>query len=68
MKKRFTEEQIINILTEAQAGAKVGELCRRHGISIATYYLWKSKYANMTVAEAKRLRALEEEKLTGTYN
>ena len=60
-KSRFTEGQIISILCEAQAGAKVAELCRRHGISDATYYLWKSKYANMTVAEAKRLRSLEEE-------
>jgi putative transposase len=60
-KSRFTEEQIISILGEAQAGAKVAELCRRHGISDATYYLWKSKYANMTVSEAKRLRTLEEE-------
>jgi putative transposase len=61
MKTRFTEEQIISILGEAQAGAKVGELCRRHGISDATYYLWKNKYSNMTVSEAKRLRALEAE-------
>lgn len=61
MKSRFTEEQIISILGEAQAGAKVAELCRRHGISDATYYFWKSKYSNMTVSEAKKLRALEAE-------
>ena len=61
MKKRFSEEQIIHILGEAQAGAKVAELCRRHGISSGTYYLWKNKYTNMTVPEAKRLRTLEEE-------
>ena len=61
MKSRFTEEQIINILGEAKTGAKVAELCRRHGISEPTYYLWKSKYSNMTVSEAKRLKALEIE-------
>lgn len=61
MKSRFTEEQIISILGEAQTGVKVAELCRRHGISDATYYLWRGKYANMTVPEAKRLRALEAE-------
>ncbi len=61
MKSRFTEEQIIKILAEGQAGVKVADLCRQHGISHPTYYLWKSKYANMTVSEAKRLRALEAE-------
>ncbi len=61
MKSRFTEEQIINILSEGQAGAKVAELCRKHAISHGTYYLWKEKYANMTVSEAKRLKSLEME-------
>lgn len=61
MKKRFTEEQIIQILAEGQGGMKVADLCRQHGISHPTYYHWKSKYSNMTVSEAKRLRALEEE-------
>lgn len=61
MKSRFTEEQIIKILTEGRAGTKVADLCRQHGISDATYYLWKSKYSNMTVSEARRLRDLESE-------
>ena len=61
MKKRFTEEQIIGILKEAEAGLKVGELCRKHGISDATYYNWKSKFGGMLVSEAQRLRALELE-------
>lgn len=61
MKSRFTEEQIIKILLEGQSGIKVADLCRQHGISQPTYYLWKNKYANMTVSEAKRLRALEDE-------
>lgn len=61
MKKRFTEEQIIRILQEAEAGAKVMEVCRKHGISDATYYNWKAKYGGMTVSDAKKLRALEEE-------
>jgi putative transposase len=61
MKKHFTEEQIIGILKEAEAGLKVGELCRKHGISDATYYNWKSKFGGMSVSEAQRLRALELE-------
>lgn len=61
MKNRFTEEQIIKILQEGQSGMKVADLCRQHGISHPTYYLWKNKYLNMTVSEAKRLRSLEAE-------
>jgi putative transposase len=61
MKKRFTEEQIIRILQEAETGAKVIEVCRKHGISDATYYNWKAKYGGMTVSDAKKLKALEEE-------
>lgn len=54
--KRFSEEQIIGVLKEAEAGAKAKELCRRHGISDATFYNWKAKYAGMTVSEARRAR------------
>ena len=61
MKKRFSEEQIIGILKEAEAGVKVTELCRRHGISDATFYTWRQKYGGMAVSEMKRLRELEEE-------
>ena len=60
-RKRFGEEQIIGVLKEAEAGAKPAELCRRHGISEATYYNWKAKYAGMTISEARRLRELEKE-------
>jgi putative transposase len=60
-KKRFSEEQIIAVLKEAEAGAKVADLCRKHGISDATFYNWKAKYAGMTVAELRRLRELEAE-------
>jgi len=61
MKKRFTEEQIIGFLRQAEAGLPVKELCRRHGFSEASYYLWRSKFSGMTVSDAKRLRALEAE-------
>ena len=61
MKKRFTEEQIIGILKEAEAGAKVAELCRKYGISDATYYNWKAKFGGMTVSDAQRQKALEAE-------
>lgn len=58
---RFKEEQIIGILKEADAGVKVAEICRKYGISDATYYNWKAKYGGMTVSDAKRLRSLEDE-------
>jgi len=61
MKKRFTEEQIITILREQEAGFAVKEIIRRHGISEQTFYRWKSKYGGMDVSDAKRLRSLESE-------
>jgi putative transposase len=61
MKKRFTEEQIIGVLKEAEAGMKPAELCRKHGISEATYYNWKAKFGGMTVSEAQRLKDPEQE-------
>ena len=60
-RKRFTEEQIIGILNEHQAGAAVRDLCRRHGVSEQSFYRWKSKYGGMEVSEARKLKALEEE-------
>lgn len=61
MKKRYTEEQIIGFLAEADAGVAVKDLCRRHGFSEASYYLWRSKFGGLTVSDAKRLKALEAE-------
>ena len=58
---RFTEEQIIAVLREHEAGVKTGDLARKHGISEATLYNWKAKYGGLEVSEAKRLKALEEE-------
>ena len=58
---RFSEEQIIGVLKEAEAGAKVSELCRRHGISDATFYTWRSRYGGLEISEMRRLRQLEEE-------
>jgi putative transposase len=60
-RKRFTEEQIIGVLKEHELGAMVADLCRKHGISEATFYNWKSKFGGMDVSEAKRLKALETE-------
>ena len=58
---RFSEEQIIDILKQSEAGAKTSDICRQHGISAATFYTWRSKYGGMDVSEAKRLKQLEEE-------
>ena len=60
-RKRFTEEQIIGVLRESEAGAKTDDICRRHGISSATFYSWRKKYSGMDASEAKRLRELEAE-------
>ena len=60
-RSRFTEEQIIGILNEHDAGASCADLCRKHGMSSGTFYAWKSKYGGMTVPDAKRLKALEDE-------
>jgi len=59
--KRYTEEQIIAVLKEGEAGGKVADLCRKHGMSDATYYNWKAKYAGITVSDLKRLKTLEAE-------
>jgi putative transposase len=60
-RKRFTEEQIISVLREHEAGAKAGDLARKNGVSEATLYNWKAKYGGMDVSDAKHLKALEDE-------
>ena len=60
-RKRHTEEQIIAILKEHEAGAKTADVCRKHGVSEATFYNWKAKYGGLEVSEAKRLKAMESE-------
>ncbi len=60
-RKRFTEEQIIGVLREQEAGAKTGDLARKHGVSEATLYNWKAKFGGMDVSDARRLKALEDE-------
>lgn len=60
-KSRFTESQIVSILKEADAGLKVSDICRKHGISDATYYNWKSKYGDMNASELKRMKEVEAE-------
>jgi putative transposase len=59
--KKFTDEQIIAVLKEAEAGATIKDVCRRHGISEQSFYRWKAKYGGMEISDARRLRSLEDE-------
>lgn len=61
MRKRYTEEQIVKILKEVDAGGGVGEVCRRHNISEGSYYRWREKYGGLEVSDVRKMRALEEE-------
>jgi putative transposase len=61
MRKRFTEEQIIAVLKEADAGVKTADICRKHGVSDATFYKWKAKYSGMEVSDLRKMKTLEEE-------
>ncbi len=63
MKKRFTEEQILQVIGEARAGLTAAEVCRKYGISQVTFYKWRSKFGSMSISEAKRLRELEKENM-----
>ena len=63
MRKRYSEEQIISILKEVDAGAPLAEVCRKHGVSTASFYKWKAKFGGMDVSEAQRLRTLEAENI-----
>ncbi len=61
MKKRFSEEQIVGVLREAEAGVAIKELCRKHGLSEASYYAWRNKYGGMEVSDVRRLKSLDTE-------